>query len=118
MITLLAAFLWTSILALLGIAYWYLTIPKNLPPGPMGLPLVGSAIQYWDASKNHGILEKHIKKYGPIFKMYIANKLVVILGDYDSIQEAMVKQSDIFAGRPKLYSILPERFRRLGKSAV
>jgi len=49
-----------------------------------------------------------------LLKLYMANKLVVILGDYDTIQEALVKQGDIFAGRPQMYAFMPEKTRYHG----
>ncbi|GAB6030771.1 hypothetical protein CHUAL_007620 [Chamberlinius hualienensis] len=63
------------LILLLFIAYWYLSGPKNLPPGITGLPIVG---------------------YLP----FMGSRLTVILNDYSTIQEAFVKNGYIFAGRP------------------
>lgn len=54
------------LLLLFYIAYWYLSIPKNLPPGPLGLPLLGYlpflGRQPYDTFVELG------NKYGPIYR--------------------------------------------------
>src|SRR5262245_41882856 len=109
MVSFMAAVLWLFILAVVGTVYWYLTIPKALPPGPLGLPLLGSARDYW-SSHQHLMLQEHIRKYGPLLKLYIGNRLVIVLGDYDTIWEALIKQADTFTGRPNLFAFLPEKY--------
>lgn len=82
---------------------WYATIPVNLPPGPRGLPFVGSMFHSWNASICHTKMQEWRKSYGPLFKFYIAERLVVVLGDWNMIKEAFVKQGDAFANRPHLH---------------
>lgn len=107
--------LWAVVFLIVASIYWYLSIPKNLPPGPIGLPFVGSAIEYLDGRKQHLLLQENVKKYGPIFKLYIGNQLVIVLGNYEAIQEAIVKQGDVFSGRPQFYTGMPEKLRGYGK---
>lgn len=113
----LAALALFVVASILSIAYWYLSEPRNLPPGPPGLPLLGSTLKVLDVNEQQAFLFDCVEKYGPIFKLYIANKLVIILGDHESIQEAMVKQGEIFSGRPQLYSFMPTRCRHLGNAS-
>ncbi|GAB6030733.1 hypothetical protein CHUAL_007584 [Chamberlinius hualienensis] len=89
---------WILLLLLFRIAYWYLSVPRNLPPGSAGLPIVGY-LPYL-GSYMHLILLKIGKKYGNIFHLYFGSRLVVVLNDYTSIHEAFVKNAEIFAGRP------------------
>lgn len=44
------------------------------------------------------------QKYGDIFSLMLGNRLVVVLNGLDAIQEALVKHSTAFAGRPQLHS--------------
>lgn len=90
------------ILAIIYCIYWYATIPANLPPGPRGLPLLGSALQTWRASRLAHQLHEWTNEYGPLYKFYVADKLILVLGDWNTIQEALVKQGDVFSSRPRL----------------
>ena len=44
------------------------------------------------------------QKYGDVFSLMLGNRLVVVLNGVDAIQEAMVKHSKAFAGRPQLHT--------------
>ena len=44
------------------------------------------------------------EKYGDVFSMMLGNRLVVVLNGLDAIQEAIVKHSTAFAGRPQLHT--------------
>ena len=78
------------------------TRPKNLPPGPLTLPLVGS---YWFVKQmqkkdHHLLFSDAAKLYGDIFSYQIGSQLFVVLRGYDAIYQAFVKQSAIFSDRP------------------
>lgn len=105
-------------LSLTAIFRWYWTIPKNLPPGPAGLPFLGSVLDTIDVSKNHLLLQAWARKYGSLFKFYITNRLVVVLGDYECIQEALIKQAQTFSGRPDFLTFVPDSIHNLGKLAA
>ncbi|XP_078364873.1 cytochrome P450 1A1-like isoform X2 [Oculina patagonica] len=44
------------------------------------------------------------QKYGDVFSLMLGNRLVVVLNGVDAIQEAIVKHSIAFAGRPQLHT--------------
>ena len=52
----------------------------------------------------HLDLTKMAQKYGDVFSLMLGNRLVVVLNEVDAIQEAMVKHSKAFAGRPQLHT--------------
>ncbi|KAL3838123.1 hypothetical protein ACJIZ3_022714 [Penstemon smallii] len=57
-----------------------------LPPGSMGLPLIGETIQLVIPSASLDLppfIKKRIKRYGPIFRTNIAGRPVIITADAD-----------------------------------
>ncbi|XP_077971871.1 cytochrome P450 2B19-like [Styela clava] len=72
--------------------------PKNFPPGPRGLPIVGY-IPF--ISKNPAKTFLKLKeKFGSVVSVQFGQEDWVILNDYDTISEAFVKQGQKFSGRP------------------
>lgn len=98
------------IVLLVASVWWYATIPSNLPSGPIGLPFFGIMFSTWRASNLHRKLHSWTKIYGPLYKFYVADKLVLVLGDWDMIQEALVKNGDVYTGRQHPYLLSPEDF--------
>ncbi|GAB6023742.1 hypothetical protein CHUAL_008497 [Chamberlinius hualienensis] len=94
---------WIVAFIAISITYWYLAIPKNLPPGSSGLPLVGylpflnkkAYLTFFDLKK----------KFGNVFHLYLGSKLVLVLNDFDAIKEALIKQGDVFSGRTPTFEI-------------
>ncbi|XP_038066319.1 cytochrome P450 2J6-like [Patiria miniata] len=88
---------------LLLVLRWLLGRPKNLPPGPWGFPLLGSVpAMVWCMLRGlefHHQFEKYAAKYGPIFRIKIFNKTVVVLNDYALVKEAF--QHPQLSNRPK-----------------
>ena len=72
--------------------------PAKLPPGPPGLPIVGS-IPFLGSDLRSSLL-KLSKKYGDVYHVYIGGMLVVVLNGYGTIKEALVHNADVYSGRP------------------
>lgn len=69
------------------------------PRGPFPVPLLGNLL----AMRKEDLHAKAIewsKTYGDVFTLWISHKPMVILNSYDVIREALVKQKNLFAGRP------------------
>ena len=55
-------------------------------------------------SNPHIDLTHMAQKYGDVFSLMLGNRLVVVLNGLDVIQEAIIKHSTRFAGRPQLHT--------------
>ncbi|XP_070564545.1 cytochrome P450 1A1-like [Ptychodera flava] len=72
------------------------------PPGPWGLPFLGNLLSL--GSDPHLSLTKMAKKYGPVFKIRLGQKPVIVLTGLQTIKQALVRQAIDFAGRPDFES--------------
>ncbi|KAK3085472.1 hypothetical protein FSP39_003930 [Pinctada imbricata] len=76
---------------------------RNRVPRIKGrLPFIGHA-HLLDMQKCHIKFEEWTKQYGPIFEVRLYDETIVVLNDYKSVHDALVKSDDAFAGRPKMY---------------
>ncbi|CAH1230951.1 CYP2J2 [Branchiostoma lanceolatum] len=102
-------------LVALLMTYVYVTRPRNLPPGPWSLPIVGNLPTLTLAKGNiHHTFNKWRKKYGAIVFFKIGTLNAVCLNDYDVIKEAYVNRSDMFGNRPTNLRIVNELFNQKG----
>ncbi|XP_070574469.1 steroid 17-alpha-hydroxylase/17,20 lyase-like [Ptychodera flava] len=84
-------------------ALWSMHIPSGFPPGPRGLPFIGSI----------GALAKDpvcaitdlTKKYGDIYSLKVGRERMIILNNIELVREALVKKQNAFAGRPLAHSL-------------
>ncbi|CBI40705.3 hypothetical protein VitviT2T_026925 [Vitis vinifera] len=84
---------WLGVVTLFiaGITHWVYKWrnPKcngKLPPGSMGLPLIGETIQFFIPSKSLDVpnfIKKRMKKYGPLFCTNLVGRPVVVSSDPD-----------------------------------
>ncbi|XP_051868963.1 cytochrome P450 2J2-like isoform X5 [Pristis pectinata] len=72
-------------------------VPKNFPPGPFHLPFVGNMFQL-DLKNPHLQFCKFAEKYGDIFSLRMGYSYLVVLNGLNAFKEAMVCQTDVFAG--------------------
>ncbi|XP_032829723.1 cytochrome P450 1A5-like [Petromyzon marinus] len=72
------------------------------PRGPFAWPLVGNAMELGSAP--HVTLARWSKVYGDVMKIQIGSRPVVVLSGLETIRQALVRQGDSFAGRPKFES--------------
>ncbi|XP_072162887.1 steroid 17-alpha-hydroxylase/17,20 lyase-like [Diadema setosum] len=87
---------------LVSMAIWSVSRPSRFPPGPRGLPIVGSIYDMTDSPEV--VFGKWAKKYGDIFGLKMGQRWMVVLNRKDLIKEAVIKQDVEFAGRPDFYS--------------
>lgn len=93
------------LVVLIGSVLWYLgrrNLSRNLPPGPLSLPIIGSLYIFRDKSKRpYEVLTDLAKKYGPIFGLQMGSIYTVVLTDPALIREALKR--DEYTGRAPLY---------------
>ncbi|XP_005935861.3 cytochrome P450 2F3 isoform X1 [Maylandia zebra] len=74
--------------------------PKNFPPGPPILPLLGNTLQL-SLENPLKDFERLRKSYGDVYSIFIGPKPAVIINGMKAIKEAMVTKASDFAGRPQ-----------------
>ncbi|XP_055348080.1 cytochrome P450 2C30-like isoform X2 [Paramacrobiotus metropolitanus] len=70
---------------------------KRIPPGPLGLPVVGYS-PFLGRKPAEKIVELS-KQYGNIMSFYLGNRLTVILNDYDAVKAAYIDNAEAFTDR-------------------
>ncbi|XP_030835851.1 steroid 17-alpha-hydroxylase/17,20 lyase isoform X2 [Strongylocentrotus purpuratus] len=110
-----------TITATLGVvtatlALWTIMRPKRFPPGPRGLPIVGSIYSINDSPEV--VFGEWAKKYGDVVGFKAGQRWMVVLNRQALIKEAVLKQGEDFAGRPDFYSLelLTEGFKDIAFS--
>uniref|UniRef100_A0A8C1Z0Q2 Cytochrome P450 2J2-like n=1 Tax=Cyprinus carpio TaxID=7962 RepID=A0A8C1Z0Q2_CYPCA len=85
--------------------------PKNFPPGPWSLPIIGD-IHHIDNSRIHLQFSEFAEKYGKIFSLRILGPRIVVLDGYKLVKEVYLQQGDNLADRPLLplfYDIIGDK---------
>ncbi|XP_049992354.1 cytochrome P450 2J4 [Alexandromys fortis] len=73
--------------------------PKNYPPGPRGLPFVGSIFQL-DFEKPHLSIQPFVKKYGNIFSLNLGDVNSVMITGLPLIKEVFTHMEENILKRP------------------
>lgn len=76
--------------------------PKNYPPGPPTLPLIGNLHQI-PQEKRHLQFEKWAREYGPIYSLMLGTKVMIVLSSDLAIKDLVDKRGAIYSSRPEMY---------------
>ncbi|XP_051807634.1 cytochrome P450 2F2-like isoform X8 [Acanthochromis polyacanthus] len=76
------------------------TRPKNFPPGPPALPILGN-ILHLNLQNPLEDFEKLRKSYGNVYSLFLGPKPNVVINGVKAMKEAMMIKAAEFAGRPQ-----------------
>lgn len=81
-------------------------------PGPRGVPVFGNLLQI-DSTRVHQQVEAWCEEYGPIFKLRLGRRRVVVVGEHELISVALRDRPDGFRRTQRLQDV----GREMGLSA-
>ncbi|RYC64326.1 hypothetical protein CHU98_g1868 [Xylaria longipes] len=88
------------------IGTWYLSNigsrPRNYPPGPPTLPLIGNLHQI-PREKRHVQFAQWAREYGPVYSLILGTKVMIVLNSDFAIKELIDKRGAIYSSRPDMY---------------
>jgi cytochrome P450 family 33 len=83
---------------------------RNLPDGPLPLPIIGNIHQFAFAKRYEHQLLKWKEKYGPIFTVWLGLSPSIMVADYETCVKLFVHNADAFIDRPAFKEFM-KRFR-------
>ncbi|CAK8578243.1 unnamed protein product [Lathyrus sativus] len=75
---------------------------KNLPPGPLSLPIIGN-LHHLKRPLHH-TFKGLSKKYGDVISLWFGSRLVVVVSSPSLVQECFTKNDVVLANRPRFLS--------------
>ncbi|GJC81543.1 cytochrome P450 monooxygenase yanC [Colletotrichum liriopes] len=76
--------------------------PKEYPPGPPTLPLIGNLHQI-PSQKPHHQFKKWADDYGPVYSLILGTKVMVVLSSDRAVKDLLDKRSSIYSSRTDVY---------------
>lgn len=78
----------------------YYALRARLPPGPVGIPLIGNLHQAPSKYPWRTYAEWR-KKYGPVFSLKYGPTTLVVIGTHEVAHQLLEKRSNIYSSRPR-----------------
>ncbi|KAK3329159.1 cytochrome P450 [Apodospora peruviana] len=93
------------LVALVAIVIKLFTIgrrPKNYPPGPPTLPIIGNLHQM-PKRDAHLQFERWAREYGPVYSLILGTKTMIVLSSDKAVKELLDKKSGLYSHRQEMY---------------
>ncbi|KAK5702405.1 hypothetical protein LTR17_022332 [Elasticomyces elasticus] len=76
--------------------------PKNYPPGPPTLPIIGN-IHQMPQRDAHLQFQKWAQEYGPIYSLILGTKTLIVLSSDEAVKELLDRRSGVYSSRQEMY---------------
>jgi cytochrome P450 len=76
--------------------------PKDFPPGPPTLPIIGN-LHLMPTKEPHHQFKKWADEYGPVYSLVLGWSVMIVLTSDQAIKDLLDKRSNIYSSRPPLY---------------
>lgn len=77
--------------------------PKDFPPGPPTLPIIGN-LHLMPKRQGHHQFKRWAEEYGPIYSLMLGpSQVMVVLSSDQAIKDLLDKRSGIYSSRPEMY---------------
>ncbi|EFX05422.1 cytochrome p450 monooxygenase [Grosmannia clavigera kw1407] len=76
--------------------------PRDLPPGPPTLPLIGNLHQM-PTKEAHLQFQKWAKEYGPVYSLILGTKPMIVLSSDVDVKDMLDRRSGIYSDRPDMF---------------
>ena len=74
--------------------------PKDYPPGPPTLPILGNLHQI-PLEKAHKQFEKWAQEYGPIYSLILGTQVLIVLSTDQAVKDVLDRRGAIYSSRMK-----------------
>ncbi|EGT31048.1 hypothetical protein CAEBREN_04660 [Caenorhabditis brenneri] len=86
--------LFTALIVFLGYElYWK---RRNLPPGPMPLPLIGNMMALYKEMPGYECFRRWTREYGDVYTCWLGAKPCVMITSYDRLKETFLRDGDTY----------------------
>ncbi|RBR05965.1 hypothetical protein FVER53590_13927 [Fusarium verticillioides] len=76
--------------------------PKNYPPGPPTLPILGN-IHLMPTKDAHLQFRKWADEYGPVYSLILGTKPFIVLSSAQAVKDLLDKKSALYSDRQEMY---------------
>ncbi|XP_043937202.1 cytochrome P450 2J6-like isoform X2 [Protopterus annectens] len=90
----------TLTILLIGLLFHLWKRPRNFPPGPWSVPVIGHFLQL-DYRYPIPDFAKLAKRYGNIFRIYLGSTPIILTHGFEAVKEVLVNHGVEFSHRPK-----------------